>query len=73
MIEYKQITAVSIPACSTKLRFNLDHSRQLKTLVNKGFESILKEDHSVWGGLFLSVFSHILVTNWSQELVANYD
>jgi len=31
------------------------------------------KDHSVWGGLFLSVFSHILVTNWSLGLVAKND
>jgi hypothetical protein len=73
MLDYIRNAELSSPSFTTKQRFGLDYFRPLQTLVNMGFELIVIKDHSVWGGLFLSVFSHILVTNWSQALVANYD
>lgn len=73
MLEYKENAELSSPSFTTKQRFGLDYSRPLQTLVHMGFEQIVIKDHSVWGGLFLSVFSHILVTNWSLGLVAKND
>ena len=52
----------SSPSFTTKQRLGLDYSKPLITSTSASFERIVKIDHSVWGGLFLSVISHFLVT-----------
>lgn len=62
MIDFELKDEGSIPACSTKLCSCLDHSRLLQAIDFNGLKLNVKLDHSVWGGLFLSGFSHKLAT-----------
>lgn len=71
MVDLTELAEVSSPSFTTNIRFGLDYSKPLKTSANAGSEITLKIDHSVWGGLFLSGFSHFLVT-FGHNLVTEF-